>query len=73
MKGGKVCEVISGKRIGKFAQIPNALQKQEFLDIKKVFAEYYEDSLGQHPVTEDGNPVSSLTSISNLKIIGFYD
>ncbi len=73
MKGGKVCEVISGKRKGKYAQVPNDKQHQVLLDAGKVYAEYFEDRLGQVPVMDDGIPLTGITNFANLKIIGFYD
>lgn len=73
MKGGLICDVISGKRTGLYAMAPNSAQKPEFEAVNKVAVEYYHDALAQKPLIENGIPVKSITSISNLRVRGFYD
>lgn len=73
MKGGKIVEIITGKRIGNYGQVPNNKQKKEFLILGKVYIEYFNDELCRNPVIEDKKPVTGITDGNNLKFIGFYD
>ncbi len=74
MKGGKICSVIGGVHTGKYAQVPNRKQQLDFINLKVVFAEFFEDEACTIPARRaDGCVVEGLIKISNLKHIGFYD
>jgi len=72
-KGGVIVEVVSGKRAGKFGQVPIAKQQLKFAKLLKVWVEYFEDCNCQVPVLENGRKVDGLTSAINIRRIGFYD
>ena len=73
MKGGIIYEVIEGPRLGKYAQAAHRDQTDKFEALNKVLVEYFEDSSCTLPVLEDYRHVVSLTAITKLKRIGFYD
>jgi hypothetical protein len=70
---GKICEVINGMKVGKFAKVPNGKQHPTLSVNGRLYVEYFEDEACELPVIEKGGPVCGITSVDRLRVIGFYD